>query len=54
LRAKKEGLLVGMSSGANFFAAQKVAAEIGPDKHVVTILCDTGERYISIEKYFNI
>jgi len=27
---------------------------MGPDKHVVTILCDTGERYISIEKYFNI
>jgi cysteine synthase A len=54
LLAKKEGLLVGISSGANVFAAQKVAAEIGPDKHVVTILCDTGERYISIEKYFNI
>jgi len=54
LLAKKEGLLVGISSGANVFAAQKVAAEMGPDKHVVTILCDTGERYISIEKYFNI
>jgi cysteine synthase A len=54
LLAKKEGLLVGISSGANVFAAQKVAAELGPDKQVVTILCDTGERYISIEKYFNI
>jgi len=54
LLAKKEGLLVGISSGANVFAAQKVAVEMGPDKHVVTILCDTGERYISIEKYFNI
>ncbi len=54
LLAKKEGLLVGISSGANVFAAQKVARELGPDKHVVTILCDTGERYISIEKYFNI
>ena len=52
--SKKEGLLVGISTGANVFAAQKVADELGPDKNVVTILCDTGERYISIEKYFNI
>jgi len=54
LLAKKEGLLVGISAGANVFAAQKVAEELGPDKNVVTILPDTGERYISIEKYFNI
>jgi cysteine synthase A len=36
------------------FASQKVAEELGPDQNVVTILPDTGERYISIEKYFNI
>ena len=54
LLAKKEGLLVGISAGANVFASQKVARELGPGKNVVTILCDTGERYISIEKYFNI
>jgi cysteine synthase len=54
LLAKKEGLLVGISAGANVFAAQKVAEELGSEKNVVTILCDTGERYISIEKYFNI
>jgi cysteine synthase A len=54
LLAKREGLLVGISAGANVFAAQKVADELGPGKHVVTILPDTGERYISIEKYFNI
>jgi cysteine synthase A len=54
LLAKKEGLLVGISAGANVFASQKVAKELGPGKNVVTILCDTGERYISIEKYFNI
>jgi cysteine synthase A len=54
LLAKKEGLLVGISAGANVFAAQKVADELGPGKAVVTILPDTGERYISIEKYFNI
>jgi cysteine synthase len=54
LLAKREGLLVGISSGANVFAAQKIAQEVGAGKNVVTILCDTGERYISIEKYFNI
>lgn len=52
--ARKEGLLVGISGGANVFAAQKVAESLGPNKNVVTILCDTGERYLSIEKYFNI
>jgi len=54
LLAKKEGLLVGISSGANAYAAIQVAEELGPDARVVTILPDTGERYISIEKYFNI
>ncbi len=54
LLAKKEGLHVGISAGANVFAAQSVARELGPGKAVVTVLCDTGERYISIEKYFNI
>ncbi len=52
--SKQEGILVGISAGANVFAAQTVAEELGPGKNVVTILCDTGERYISIEKYFNI
>ncbi len=52
--AKKEGLLVGISAGANVFAAQQVARELGPGKTVITVLPDTGERYISIEKYFNI
>jgi cysteine synthase A len=45
---KEEGLLVGISAGANVFAALKVAADLGPDKRVVTVLCDTGERYLSV------
>jgi len=52
LLAKREGLLAGISSGANVFAAQQIARELGPGKRVVTMLCDTGERYISAEKYF--
>jgi cysteine synthase len=43
--ACEEGLLVGPSSGANAHAACEVAAEIGRGL-VVTILCDTGERYL--------
>ena len=46
--AREEGLLVGVSSGANVFAALKVAARLGSGKRVVTILPDTGERYLSI------
>ncbi len=52
LLGKKEGLCVGISSGANVVAALKVAHTLGPGKRVVTILCDTGERYFSVEQYF--
>ena len=50
--AKEEGLLVGISAGANVCAALKVAEQLGPGKTVVTILCDTGERYLSLDPYF--
>ncbi|MEM7433519.1 MAG: cysteine synthase A [Myxococcota bacterium] len=50
--ATREGLLVGISAGANVWAAVRVAQELGPDQHVVTILCDTGERYFSLAEYF--
>jgi cysteine synthase A len=50
--AKREGLLVGISSGANVFVALQVARELGPGKRVVTVLCDTGERYFSMGSKF--
>lgn len=50
--AREEGLMVGISSGANVYAAMELAKRMGPGKNVVTVLPDTGERYISIEKYF--
>jgi cysteine synthase A len=50
--AHKEGLLVGISAGAAVFAALVVARELGPEKNVVTVLPDTGERYFSLEEYF--
>jgi len=46
--AEEEGLLVGVSSGANVWAAAQVARRLGPDARVVTVLCDTGERYLSV------
>jgi cysteine synthase A len=46
--AREEGLLVGISSGANVFAACQVAETQPADRVVVTVLCDTGERYLSV------
>jgi cysteine synthase B len=44
--AREEGLLVGPSSGANVFAAWKLAASLREPAVVVTVLCDGGERYL--------
>ncbi len=45
--AREEGLLAGPSSGANVAAARRVAAGLGRGKRVVTLLCDSGLRYLA-------
>ncbi len=49
--AREEGLLVGISAGANVAQAVKVARELGPGHVVVTILCDSGLRYLSTRAF---
>jgi cysteine synthase len=44
---KEEGLCLGLSSGINVAGAIALARELGPGKRIVTILCDTGFRYLS-------
>ena len=44
--SQEEGLLVGPSSGANVYAAAEIASRLKPEQRVVTILCDSGERYL--------
>ena len=45
--AREEGLLVGVSAGANVFAALRLARTLPPGAVVATILCDGGEKYLS-------
>lgn len=52
--AREEGLLVGISAGAAAWAARGVARDMREDQVVVVVLPDTGERYFSMEQYFNI
>jgi cysteine synthase A len=49
--ARQEGLLAGVSSGANVFAAAQVAPGEKPGKNVVTVLCDRGELYVDERGY---
>ncbi|RAX59243.1 cysteine synthase A [Helicobacter monodelphidis] len=48
--AKEEGLLVGISSGANVWAAIEIGKKF-KNRNIVTVLCDTGERYLSTDLY---
>ncbi|MGY3751100.1 cysteine synthase A [Vagococcus acidifermentans] len=49
--ARQEGILVGISAGAAINAAVQVAKQLGAGKKVVTIIPDSGERYLSTELY---
>jgi cysteine synthase A len=48
---KEEGLMVGISSGANVFAALEIARRSAKSKTIVTILPDRGERYLSMDLF---
>lgn len=48
--ALQEGILIGISSGANLWAAREIAKKY-PNSNIVTFLCDTGERYLSTDLY---
>lgn len=51
LMGKEEGVLVGISSGANLAAAVKIAKQLGKGKKVVTVAPDGGEKYLSMGLY---
>ena len=48
--ARKEGLFVGMSSGASVFAANQISKDL-KNKNIVVILPDRGEKYLSTELF---
>ncbi len=52
--SREEGIFSGLSSGAACLGALKIAKVLGPGKTVVVIFPDSGERYLSVEPYFNV
>ena len=51
--AREEGLFGGASSGANVVAALRLAERLGPQATIVTLMCDSGIKYLSTEVYKN-
>jgi cysteine synthase A len=49
--AREEGIFAGTSSGANVLAAIEVGRRLGPDAKVVTLVCDSGLKYLSTDVY---
>ena len=49
--AQREGIFCGMSSGANVLASVQLAKDLGPGKRIVTVLPDSRDRYLEVEKY---
>jgi cysteine synthase A len=44
--AREEGLFAGTSTGGNVIAALRLAEQLGPDATIVTVMCDTGMKYL--------
>ncbi len=49
--AREEGLFAGTSTGANVIAALRLAERLGPDATIVTVMCDTGMKYLSKKEF---
>ncbi len=49
--AREEGLFAGTSSGANVVAAIKLAERLGPSATIVTLMCDSGLKYLSTDVF---
>ena len=49
--AAEEAVFAGTSSGANVVAALRVAGRLGPGRTVVTLVCDSGLKYLSTDLY---
>ena len=49
--AREEGLFAGTSTGGNVTAALRLAEQLGPEATIVTVMCDTGMKYLSTAEY---
>jgi len=51
--AREEGILGGISSVANVFAALQLARELGPNSRIVTVIVDSGLKYLKKDLFTN-